>query len=255
VRRILTVALAAYRETVRRRVFFISVGFALLIFFVPLAAIPLASGQKETLVRDIGLSFIDIFAVVLALLMSTSLVYDEIERRTVYTVLARPMRRRDYLIGKYLGLLLMSAANCAIMALSFVGIHALVLGSFDPEILVAVAMSFLQASVVTAIALLITTVSTPLLAFCMTIFLFFAGHLLSDLRMFGERFCGPVGRFFTTAASYALPNLENFDIKGEIVYAGGVGTEFVLMATIYAVAYVSLIIVLSGYLFEKREFK
>ena len=81
-RRILTVALAAYRETVRRRVFFISIGFALLIFFVPIAAIPLASGQKETLVRDIGLSFIDIFAVILALLMSTS------------SSLASPLRNR-----------------------------------------------------------------------------------------------------------------------------------------------------------------
>jgi Cu-processing system permease protein len=255
VRRILTVALAAYRETVRRRVFFISIGFALLIFFVPIAAIPLASGQKETLVRDIGLSFIDIFAVILALLMSTSLVHDEIERRTVYTLLARPIRRRDYLIGKYLGLLLMSAVNCAIMAVSFAAIHALALGSFDPQLLVAVTMSFLQAAVITAVAMLITTVSTPLLAFCMTIFLFFAGHMLSDLRTFGERFCGPIGRFFTAAASFALPNLENFDIKGEIVYAGGVSAEFVLMAMLYAVAYVSLIIVLSGYLFEKREFK
>ncbi|MFN0149129.1 MAG: ABC transporter permease [bacterium] len=253
--RIFCIAATTYRETVRRRVFFVSVGFALLIFFAPIAAIPLASGQKETLVCDIGLSFIDIFSVVLSLLMSTLLVHDEIERRTIYTLLARPIRRRDYLVGKYLGLLLMNAVNCAIMAVAFAAILAATLGHVDPRLFVSVGMSFLQAAVITAVALLLTTVSTPILAFCVTIFLFFAGHLLSDLRIFGERFCGPAGRFVTAAISYVLPNLENFNIKGELVYANGVSATFVLMALLYAAGYSALIVFLSGFLFERREFK
>jgi len=255
VNRILCIAATTYRETVRRRVFFVSLGFALLIFFVPIAAIPLASGQKETLVRDIGLSFIDIFSVVLSLLMSTLLVHDEIDRRTIYTLLARPIRRRDYLFGKYLGLLLMSAVNCGIMAISFTMILALTLGSVDPNLFVSVGMSFLQAAVITAVALLLTTVSTPILAFCVTIFLFFAGHMLSDLRLFGERFCGPIGRHVSAAVSYVLPNLENFNIKGELVYGSGVSASFVMLALLYAAAYSALIVFLSGFLFERREFK
>lgn len=253
--RILCIAATTYRETVRRRVFFVSLGFALLIFFVPIAAIPLASGQKETLVRDIGLSFIDIFSVILSLLMSTLLVHDEIERRTIYTLLARPIRRRDYLFGKYLGLLLMNAVNCGIMAVAFVAILALTLGGVDPALFVSVGMSFLQAAVVTAVALLLTTVSTPILAFCVTIFLFFAGHLLSDLRLFGERFCGPLGRIASSAISYVLPNLENFNIKGELVYGDGVSAGFVMLALLYAAAYSALVVFLSGFLFERREFK
>jgi ABC-type transport system involved in multi-copper enzyme maturation permease subunit len=252
---IVAVALATFRETVRRRVFLVSIGFAMLIFFVPIVAIPLSSGQKETLVRDIGLSFIDIFGVVLAVLMSTSLVHDEIERRTIYSLLARPMRRRDYLVGKYLGLLLMSAANLGIMAAAFFAILAATLGVFDVSLLAAILLSFLQVSVVTAIALLLTTIATPLLAACMSMLIVFAGHLASDLRTFGERFCGPAGRFLTRAISYVLPGLESFDVKGEVVYAHGVSIGFVLLACAYAALYSALVILLSSALFERREFK
>lgn len=252
---IASIAAATFKETVRRRVFIASAGFAVLIFIAPIVAIPLASGQKETLVRDIGLSFIDIFGVALALLMCTSLVHDEIDRRTVYTLLARPIRRRDYLFGKYIGLLMMSAANMLVMAGSFAGVLSVTLRHVDPVLFVSIGMSFLQVAVVTAVALLLTTVSTPVLAFIITVFLFFAGHLLSDLRLFGERFCGPVGRSATALVSYALPNLENFDVKGEVVYGAGVSLEFVALAALYAAAYSALLLILSGFLFERREFR
>lgn len=253
--RVLQIAFATFKETVRRRIFVVSVGFAVLIFVVPIIAIPLAAGQKEVLVKDIGLSFIDVFGVVLAILMASSLVHDEIERKTVYTLLARPIRRRDYQIGKYLGLLLMSAANVGIMAVAFAAIQALALGGVDSEVMVAVGLSYLQVCVLTAVALLITTVSTPLIAIFVSVLVFLCGHLVSDLRLFGEQYCGPVGGAITKAVGCILPNLESFDVKGEVVYASGVSAQFVGLALLYAVCYSALAVFLSGFVFERREFK
>jgi ABC-type transport system involved in multi-copper enzyme maturation permease subunit len=252
---ILSVADATFRETVRRRVFFVSVAFAVLIFITPLIAIPLASGQRDTLVKDIGLSFIDLFGVLLAVLMVTSLVHDEIDRKTVYTVLARPIRRRDYVAGKYLGLLLMSAANLGIMAVAFVAILAAVLGRVQLGLFASVALSFLQVSVITAFALLFTTISTPLIATIGSLFVFIAGHLLTDVQLFASRFAGPVGGRFLEATTYVLPNLSHFDAKGEFVYGSGVRPEFLLLALAYAACYCLLVLLLTALAFEKREFK
>lgn len=254
-RRTLDVALATFKETARRKVFLASIGFSLLIFFAPLAAIPLASGQKETLVKDIGLSFIEIFGVLLAVVTVSSLVHDEIERRTVVTVLARAIRRRDYLFGKYLGLLMMSAANIVIMTAGFAAILGLTLGHFDPRLLSAVGLAFLQIAVVTAIAILLTTLCSGILATCATIFLFIAGHLLDDLRGFGEQVGAPATVFVTRAISYVLPNLANFDAKADVVYGAGVSTEHLLLALLYGAGYASVLVILSGFLFEKREFR
>lgn len=253
--RTLDVAFATFKETARRKVFLASIAFSLLIFFVPLAAIPLASGQKETLVKDIGLSFIEIFSVLLAVVTVSSLVHDEIERRTVVTVLARSIRRRDYLFGKYLGLLLMSAANIAIMTAGFAGILTLALGHFELGLLAAVGLAFLQVSVVTAVAVLFTTVSSGILATCATLFFFVAGHLLDDLRAFGEQAAVPATAIATRAISYVLPNLGNFDAKGEVVYGAGVSAEHLLLALVYGAGYASVLVILSGFLFEKREFR
>lgn len=253
--RILLVALATYRETVRRRVFLAAVGFSFLIFFAPLLAIPLASGQKETLVKDIGLSFINIFGILLAVLMSTSLLHDEIDRRTVYTILARPIRRRDYVIGKYLGLLLMSAANIGIMAAAFLAILGVSLGRIELPLLASVVLSFLEVAVVTAVALLLTTVSTPLLAACATLLFCVAGHFVGDLSAFGEHFAGPASRAALSAVSLLLPNLENFNAKGELVYGSGVSLQFLALSASYAACYAVLLLFLSALLFERREFK
>ncbi len=252
---VLSVALATFRETVRRRVFLVSIGFAILIFVAPLVAMPLASGQRETLVKDIGLSFIDIFGVLLAVLMVTSLVHDEVERRTVYVVLARPIRRRDYVVGKYLGLLLMSAANLGIMAVAFVAILAVALGSVQVGLLASVGLSFLQVSVITAFALLFTTISTPLLATIGSLFVFVAGHLLKDVHLFSSRFAGPVAGRLLEAVTYVLPNLDHFDAKGEFVYGGGVSPTYLLIALAYAACYALLVLLLSALAFERREFK
>lgn len=253
--RVLLVALATFRETVRRRVFLASVGFAMLIVFAPLAAIPLASGQKETLVKDIGLSFIDLFGVLLAILMAASLIHDEMDRRTVYTLLARPIRRRDYLAGKYLGLLLMGAANIAIMAVAFAVVLSLTLGRVEPSLGASVLLSFLQVAVVTAVAMLLTTVSSPVLAALASILFCVAGHAIGDIRTFSDRFAGPVAREAVRVVSWVLPDLEHFNAKGELVYGDGVSAQFLLLAALYAAGYAALVLALSAALFERREFK
>lgn len=253
--RVLLVALATYRETVRRRVFFASIGFALLIFIAPIVAIPLASGQKETLVKDIGLSFIDIFSVLLAILMATSLVHDEIERRTVYTLLSRPIRRRDYLIGKYLGLLMMSAVNIGVMSVAFLAILGASLGHIEVGLLASVLLSFLQVAVVTAVAMFFTTVSTPILAALASFLFCVAGHFLSDMKAFASQFAGSFARTSIEIACNLLPNLGNLNAKGELVYGSGVSAQFLLVASTYAACHAALILFLSVLLFERREFK
>lgn len=253
--RIVLVALATFKETVRRRVFLASIGFATLIFFAPIVAIPLASGQKETLVKDIGLSFIDVFGVLLAVLMATSLFHDEMEKRTVYTLLSRAIRRRDYLIGKYLGLMLMSVANVGIMTIAFLAVLGLMLGRVEFGLLASVVLSLLQIGVVTAVAMLLTTVSTPILAALASLLFCVAGHFIGDIRIFGDQFVGPVARGAVGIVTLVLPDLENFNAKGELVYGDGVSAAYLGLCVAYAACYVVFTLLLSALLFERREFK
>jgi ABC-type transport system involved in multi-copper enzyme maturation permease subunit len=262
------VALHVYRESVRDRVLYNLVFFALLIIGASYLIGQLTAGQDIKIIKDLGLSAIAIFGLFIAVFIGIGLVSKEVERRSVYALLAKPVRRETLVLGKYLGLVLTLAVNIAVMVavwyvvlaiMSFTEAEQFRRGwaapAVDPRMLVAVLLIFVELMLVTAVALFFSTFSTPMLSAALTFGLYVIGHLAPDFRNLETIVRSRVVGYVGAALYYLLPNLSAFDVKAEVVHAQPVAASYVLMTAAYGFAYVALLVVAAMFIFSRRDFK
>ena len=175
------IAVSVFRESVRDKVLYNLVFFAVLLIAVSYLLSQLTAGQDMKVIKDLGLAAMSLFGLFIAVFIGIGLVSKEVEKRSIYSLLAKPIRRQEFVVGKYLGLLLTLFVNLAIMAIAYyavLGVVAWVDGAWfrphweapavDPALLKAIAMIFLQLAIVVAIALFFSTFSSPMLAAALT---------------------------------------------------------------------------------------
>jgi len=193
------VAINAFRESVRDKVLYNLVLFAVLLIGASYSIGQLTAGQDVKIIKDFGLSATSIFGLFIAVFIGIGLVSKEVERRSIYALLAKPIRRSQIVIGKYCGLTLTLAVNLAVMAAALYAVLASMAWgvppgvravwdapALDPALLEAVGLIFVELMLVTAVALFFSTFSTPMLSAALTFGLFIVGHLSGDLRNFRE---------------------------------------------------------------------
>jgi ABC-type transport system involved in multi-copper enzyme maturation permease subunit len=262
------VALNVYRESVRDRVLYNLVFFALLIIGASYLIGQLTAGQDVKIIKDLGLSSIALFGLFIAVFIGIGLVSKEVERRSVYALVAKPVRREALVLGKYAGLLLTLLVNVGVM----VAVWYLVLGymswtesegikagweapATDPRMLVAVFLIFVELMLVTAVALFFSTFSTPMLSAALTFGLYIVGHLAPDFRNLDVIMDSPAVGYVGRALYYLLPNLTAFDVKADVVHGQPIAASYVLMSTGYGLAYVALLVLAGMFIFSRRDFK
>jgi ABC-type transport system involved in multi-copper enzyme maturation permease subunit len=263
-----TIALNTFREAVRDRVFYNLVLFAVLLVGASIVIGQLAAGQDVKIIKDIGLAAASIFGVGIAIFIGIQLVAREVERRSIYATLSKPVSRPAFLIGKYLGLLLTLGVNIVVMAVALYAVLGLyhyltpelLRGSWtrpplDPRLMLALVLIYLELAVVTSIALLFSTYSSALLSASFTAALWLAGHFVTDLRTLEVVGVGQATRWCAYAVSWVLPNLALFDVKAEVVHGLPLAPWHLLYAAAYAVLYVSAVLTLATLVFSRREFK
>jgi ABC-type transport system involved in multi-copper enzyme maturation permease subunit len=261
---ILAIARNTFRENIRDRVLYNLILFAIIMTFSAVALGQLTLGHEDKIIVDLGLSSISIFGMLIAIFIGISLVYKELERRTVYSLLAKPIHRHEFILGKYLGLLCTLFVNVMIMtlglALTLIFRGAGDLGSYL-RLMPAVYLIFLSLALITAFALLFSTFSTPALSAVFTLFLWVAGHFNKDLLEFGALAKSAVFRWFCNILYYLLPNISNFNwIDGRNViqsaaYHQGVDAGAVMWVSAYALLYCATLLLLSIAIFSRRDFK
>jgi len=250
--RVNAIALNTFREAIRHRILYLLLVFAVvLISFAQILSL-LTVGSEEKIIKDFGLATIDVFGVLTAVFIGIGLVSREIERRTVYTLLAKPIHRFEFVLGKYAGLALTLLVNTCVMTAWFF-LVLLIKGMFDPRLGIAVLLLFFQFLLITALAVLFSCVSTPILASVMTLALYVVGHLLWSLDLLAKRLQTETGRILCRVLYYLLPNLGNFDIKGEIVHGLAVAPGRIAWATIYLLVYGCAILWTACAVFERKE--
>jgi ABC-type transport system involved in multi-copper enzyme maturation permease subunit len=262
--RILAIAGNTYRETIRDKILYNLILFALIMILSSLALGRLTLGNEDKVILDLGLSSISIFGTLIAIFIGIGLVYKELEKRTVYALLAKPVHRHELILGKYLGLLFTLFVNLAIMT---VGLELALLYTGRMEwagylrLLPAVYLIFLSLALVTALALLFSTFSTPALSALFTFFLWIIGHFGKDLQAFGELTKSAAVKWFCLVLYYVIPNFSNFALldSRSIIRSGSYAQPidpFVIMgATLYCLVYCTLLIALSILIFMRRDFK
>ena len=252
------VALNTFREAVRDRVLYNLIFFALLMMGAAILVGQISIGIERLVIINLGLSAISIFGLVMAVFIGVGLVYKEIERRTLYSLLAQPIRRSEFLLGKYAGLLLTLAVNTFLMTLGLAAALFYVGRPFvrsDASILVAVYFILLELALVTALALFFSCFSSPMLSTLFTLGIYVTGVLARDIRNLGELTHNPALKGMTQILYYIVPNFHNFNVIAAAAHGESISAALAGQNTLYAALYVALLLMASAAIFSRRDLK
>ena len=251
------VALNTFREAVRDRVLYNLLFFALLMMAAAIFVGQISIGIEEMVIKSLGLSAISVIGLLIAVFIGVGLVYKEMDKRTLYALLAKPVRRWEFLLGKFGGLVLTLAVNTAAMAAGLFAVLAYVkphLESADTVLLIAVYFILLKLTLVVALALLFSCYSTPLLAILYTSAFYLAGQFVEELRTYRST-ASPEMAAFLRGLSYLLPNFENFNVAAAAAHGREIPGALILNNTLYAVLYCSVLLLIAAMIFSRRNLK
>jgi ABC-type transport system involved in multi-copper enzyme maturation permease subunit len=266
---ILVVALHVFRDSVRDKVLYSIVAFAVLLMAVSYLIGQLTAGQDLKIIKDLGLAAMSLFGLFIAIFIGIGLIAKEIERRSIYALLAKPVRRHEFIVGKYLGLVGTLFVNLAVMAaayfviLAYMGwklppsaLAAAPAPATDPRLLLAVAMTGCELALVTAVALFWSTFSSSaLMSAGATVGLYIAGQFGADLKNFEQVVESPAAAALGRGLYYALPNFAAFDVKTQVVHGLPIEPAYLAMNAAYALAYITLLLTGAVMIFSRRDFK
>jgi ABC-type transport system involved in multi-copper enzyme maturation permease subunit len=262
------IAINVFRESVRDKILYSLVLFAVLLISASYLIGQLTAGQDVKIIKDLGLAAMSLIGLFMAVFIGIGLVSKEVERRSVYALLAKPIRRHEFVLGKYLGLVLTLAVNVAVMAAALY----LVLGfmawmtpanakaawdapALDPALLTAVFLIFVELCLITAVALFFSTFSSPILSAVLTFGVYVVGHFDADLKSFGQIVKSPVAAALADGAYYVLPNLASFDVKADVVHGLPVPWAVVGLSTGFGLVYIAMLVLTAMFIFSRRDFK
>ena len=255
--RIGAIAFNTFREAVRDRVLYNLVFFVLLL----VAGAPLlgriSAGVQRVLLVNLSLTAISIFGVVISIFVGISLVSKEIERRTLYPVLSRPVGRGEFIVGKYFGLAGTLLVNTAAMSAGFYLALFVVTRQFtraDANILIAIYFLLLQFFVVIGLALLFSSFSTPLMSAIFALSIFVAGTFAADLREFARMAHGSQ-RWLVSSISYIIPNLASLNVITRVSHDQFISPALVGYNSLYAILYSAVTVCGAILIFSRRDLK
>lgn len=254
--RILTIAKNTFREAIRDRILYNLVLFVLLITACAVLLGELTDGQEARTIVNIGLNAMLLFGAFISIFVGVGLVSKEIEKRTVYAIFSKPVRRSEFIVGKYLGLCLTLLVNTAIMgigvsiALVYVGGGSL-LSAVWPSIL----LIYLELTVITSIAILFSSFSSTSLSALLTFMVFLIGHLSSSLKELGANLNSLAARAILDGIYYILPNLSIYSFRTEAANGMIAASDILAAAVLYAIAYVAIVLTITIFIFMRRNFK
>lgn len=251
------IASNTFREAVRDRVLYNLIFFALLMVGTAPLFGEISIGLERIILINLGLTAIALFGVVIGIFIGTGLVSKEIEKRTLYTILSRPVQRWQFIIGKYAGLSLTLLVNASLMAVGFFAALLLVTKEFqrgDMAVLVALFFIFLQFLLITAVAMLFSTFSSPLFASVFAFAMFVIGNFSEDLRGFAALAPGAAG-WLAKVLSYAVPNFGALNVVSQAAHGQSPNGAVIATSTLYALVYSAVAVVAAILIFDRRNLK
>ena len=269
-RRIGLVAWHVFKESVRDRVLYGIAGFAVVQVGVSVAIGQITAGQDVKIIKDFGLATIELAGALIAIFIGIGLVSREIDRKSIFGLLAKPLPRWEFVAGKYLGLVLTVVVNVWAMGAALFGVLAVLnwispdnirlsweAPALDPHLLLVLVMISMELSLLTAVALFCSTFSSSaLVSVVLTVGIFVAGLISTDLRHFTDMVVvSPVVGHIVSAIGWMLPAFSEFDIKSQVVHGVDVPAGFVLFTLAYGLLYAAALVSGAVLIFSRREFK
>ena len=258
VSRIAAIARNAFREAVRDRVLYNLVLFVLLLTAAAIFIGELSGGQEKRVIVHLGLSAMLLFGVFISIFVGVGLVYKVIERRTIYAIFSKPVGRGEFLLGKYLGLCLTLLFNVIVMGAGVSLALIYVSRGWDPLVLSiwpAILLIYIELMLITSVALLFSSFSSPALSALLTFFVFIIGHFSADLKSLAGSMGSTGARWVFAGLYYLLPHLSNYRYITPVAYGKAPPAVSVLMAMLYAAIYIGVVLAGATLVFSRRNFK
>ena len=257
-RRIRAIALNTFRESIRDRVLYNLILFVLILVAASVFVSDLSLDMESQFTAALGLSAMLVFGALIAIFIGVGLVYKEIDKRTIYSLLSKPVHRYEFIIGKYAGLCLTLLVNSAVMVLATELALLYVNGKFVPlqtTVLAASLLVYLELVLLVAVALMFSSFTTPMLASLFSFAVYVIGHFSKDLLVMASLSDSTTTRTVLTTLYYLLPNLSNFGFITEASHGRLVPAAMAVSATVYAIVYVGILLSAAVLIFQKRNFK
>lgn len=260
-KKILVIGLNTFREAIRNKVLYSLLFFALTVIVASMAFGALAVTSKTRLTLDLGLGGMSLFSVVIAIFVGVNLVYKELERKTVYTLLSKPVRRYQFLLGKFVGLGITLGVQILVMAAVLSAVLLYQGAELGSTLAIMVVLIYLEVLVVTAIAVLFSSFSTPFLSGAFTIGVFLLGRSVPDIKLVADTMGDSALSLPLEIIAKLIPNLRYFyvtgaNVDGQAISVSGtfVDWSYVGLATGYAGLYLVIVLILAIGLFSRRDF-
>ena len=246
------IAKNTFKETIRDRILYGILGFAVLFLLSTLFFASISLGEDVKMVQDLGLAGIYVFSVIIAIFLGSSLIYKEIEKRTLYIMLSKPVSTAHFIIGKYLGLLLSLLLNLGLMSIIYLAVVLFEKGGFDYLAIWSILLNFFELSIFIALTILFSTLTTPLASTIYSIVVLYIGHSISLVKKAAEK-SPQIIKLLADCIYYIFPNLEKFNIRNFIVYGVHPTPSQIIYPLLYSVLFTAILLWLANLLLKKRD--
>lgn len=254
-RKIFSIAANTVRESTRDRIFYSLLLFAVFLmgFAMVLGNLTLTSPLK--IIKDFGLGAISIVGTLIAIFVGIGMVYKEMEKRTIYTILSKPIHRWQFLIGKYLGLCMTISIEVIVMSVLVFGLCYFYVPEIPFELVYAIIPIFFELLLILAFAFLFSSFSTSFLSGMFTLSVFIIGHLTGDLKLLADGTENVLFQKLAWVLFYFLPNLEFLNYKTEVVHHLPIPMEKFFLSIMYSIAYTFIVLLAAIFIFSRRDIK
>lgn len=265
--RIFAIALNTFREAIRNKVLYGVLGVVLGANLFALVLGEMSLHEEARVARDVGLAGVSLFGAMTAIVLGVSLLFGEIQRKTIHTILSKPIARHEFVLGKYLGMAATLTLLVGAFAVALAGMLVLARVAHAVEvewtsaITKAVLLGWLEVLVVAAIAIFFSSFSTPYLSGVFTFALFFLGRVSEEIRLAAQGAKDAWIRAVAHVAMRVVPDLHMFaisggEVRGQHVTVHGefVGWDYVGTAALYGLFWIALLLFLATLSFRRRDF-
>jgi ABC-type transport system involved in multi-copper enzyme maturation permease subunit len=244
-----------FREAVRDKVLYSILFFAIGVIALSLVMQEITVGDRDKVVRSVAQGSIAAFGSIISMFLGISLVWKEVERKTVYTILSKPISRWMFVLGKYLGMMM----TLGVVVVVMFAVYTLLLTiqqTFPPAIVyVSATLLIVELMLLTSWATLFSTYSAPTTAAAFTLAIFAIGHLADDIWLYGNQLDNPGAQAVARGLYWLLPNFEMFNIRDHAVHELAIPWQQVVGSSVYGCLYTAAVLGVAMMVFERRDLK
>ncbi|PIE61908.1 MAG: hypothetical protein CSA29_00735 [Desulfobacterales bacterium] len=251
--KVLAIGLNTFKESIRDKIFYSLLFFAVILILFSTVLGKLTIGDPLKIIKDFGLGAISIGGTLIAIFVGIGMVYKEMEKRTIYIILSKPLARWQFLMGKYLGLSLTILVEVMVMTILLFALCAAYENAVPWPLLTAIGPIYIEILVILAFAVFFSAFSSPFLSGMFTLATFIIGHFTQDLRLLAKTSEDAVFKTLADGVYYILPNLERLNYKTQVVHNLAIPGQELGLSVVYAVCYIAVVLICAVFIFKRRD--